>query len=261
MTREYNSKLAAGQGILEETRLLFNLWEQGMNQEALFDKALQSGRFPSVSARRLQNMIYLAFAPRFLDCPEVIPWLTKLEPVVLRTTFDQLLYIYATRANHVLADFIRDIYWPAYAAGRHTLSNEDAREFVRNANAEGLTKQKWSASTERRVSSYLTGTCADFGLLESGRKISREIRPIRLYPTTAVYLAYDLHFQGVGDNALLSHNDWRLFGLDRADVVDELQRMALQKWIILQTAVGIPRIDWLYDSMEKVIDVIIEREL
>lgn len=261
MKEKYNSKLAAGQGLLEESRLLFNLWQEGMDQESLFNKALQSGRFPNVSARRLQNMVYMAFAPRFLGCPEIIPQLIRLEKAVPHTTFDQILYLYTARANHIFADFVRDVYWPAYGAGRQTVSNEEAREFVRNANAEGLTKQTWSASTERRVASYLTGTCADFGLLEGGRKLSRELRPFRLQPITAVYLAYDLHFQGVGDNTLLTHDEWQLFGLERADVLAELQRMALQKWIVLQTAAGIPRIDWLYNSMEEVIDVIIERKI
>jgi hypothetical protein len=261
MTEKYNSKLAAGQGLLEESRLLFDLWEEGMDHNALFQKALQSGHFPTVSAKRLQNLVYKAFAPRFLDCPEVIPQLMKLNGAIPRAALDQILYLYTARANHVFADFVREVYWPAYAAGGHLISNEDAREFVHNANVDGLTKEPWSASTERRVASYLTGTCADFGLLEGGRKIKREIRPIRLQPTTAVYLAYDLHFQEVGDNTLLFHKDWRLFGLDRDDVLDELQRMALQKWLIVQTAAGIPRIDWLYDSMEEVIDVIIERKI
>jgi hypothetical protein len=111
------------------------------------------------------------------------------------------------------------------------------------------------------VARYLLSYCADFGLVEQTRKQQREIHPIRIRPTTTVYLAYDLHFQGVGDNALLTHRDWALFGLERADVLEELRRMALQKWIILQTAAGIMRIDWLYDSMEEVIDAIVEREI
>lgn len=261
MSKTYNSKLAAGQGLLEESRLLFTMWEEGMDHEALFEKALQSGRFPTVSARRLQNMVFLAFAPRFLERQEIIPRLTALEQTLPRTTFDQLLYLYTARGNDIFADFVRQVYWPAYAAGRETLSNEEAREFVRNANAQGLTKQPWTESTEQRVGSYLTGTCADFGLLENGRKLKREIQPIRIQPITSIYLAYDLHFQGVGDNALLTHEDWGLFGLERADVLEELRRMALQKWIILQTAAGITRIDWLYDSMEDVIDGIVEREI
>jgi hypothetical protein len=261
MSEKYNTNLQAGQGLLEETRLLFTMWKEGMDKEALFDKALQSGHFPTISARRLKNIVYLAFAPRVLDTPEVIPWLMRLEQAVPRPTFDQLLYIYTARANRVFADFVREVYWPAYAAGRQTLSNEDARAFVDRANAEGLTQQPWAASTERRVASYLTGTAADFSLLEGGRKVKREIRPIRIRATTSVYLAYDLHFHGVGDNALLTHQDWALFGLERADVLEELRRMALQKWVIVQSAANVTTIDWLYDSMEDVIDGIVEREV
>ena len=190
MTEKYNSKLAAGQGLLDESRLLFSLWKEGMDQEALFNAALESGRFPSISARRLQNMVYLAFAPRFLDDKEIIPRLRRLEAALPRSVFDQLLYIYTARANHIFGDFVTDVYWSAYAAGRLTLSNEDAREFVSSAHAEGLTKEPWATSTERRVASYLTGTCGDFGLLENGRKRKRESRRSRIKPMKNQKLAY-----------------------------------------------------------------------
>jgi hypothetical protein len=261
MSRKYNSKLKAGRGIVAESRLLFSLYEKGMSKEDLFDTALTSGLFPTISARRLKNIIYLAFEPRFMADETVILHLKSLDRVLPHSEFQQLLFLYACRASPILGDFVRDVYWPAYAAGRRSVSNDEAREFVDIAVAEGRTVDNWSDTTRRHVASALPGTCADFGLLEGGRKLKREIRPLRIRPTTSVYLAYDLHFQGLGDNTLLFHKDWRLFGLDRDDVLDELQRMALQKWIIAQTAVGIPRIDWLYDSMEKVIDVIIEREL
>jgi hypothetical protein len=42
-------------------------------------------------------------------------------------------------------------------------------------------------------------------------------------------LAYDLKFSGLGDNQIVSHPDWSLFGLEQADVKDQLKRMSLQK--------------------------------
>jgi uncharacterized iron-regulated membrane protein len=51
-----------------------------------------------------------------------------------------------------------------------------APEFVIQANHDGRTSIAWSETTIRRVSSYLTGCCADFGLLESGAKSVRRFR-------------------------------------------------------------------------------------
>jgi hypothetical protein len=43
----------------------------------------------------------------------------------------------------------------------------------------------------------------------------------------AAYLAYELHFSGLGDNALLTHEDWQLFGLAREDALEEIKRLSL----------------------------------
>ena len=81
------------------------------------------------------------------------------------------------------------------------------------------------------MASYLTGCCADYGLLESGQKSARKILPFLLESTVAVYLAYDLHSAGLGDNSIISHPDWGLFGLDRKAVRDELKRVSLHGYL------------------------------
>lgn len=116
----------------------------------------------------------------------------------------------------------------------------------------------WSESTVRRVAGYLTGCCADYGMLEHGQKSSRKIIPFHIAPKVAAYLAYDLHFAGLGDNAVLAHEDWALYGLNRFDVLDEIKRLSLKGLLIAQAASDVARISWKYQSMEAVCDVIAE---
>jgi hypothetical protein len=59
----------------------------------------------------------------------------------------------------------------------------------------------------KNVASYLTGCCAEYGLLERGHKSARKILPFLLESMVTVYLAYDLHSNGLGDNTVLSHPD------------------------------------------------------
>ena len=68
MTEErfYTTQLQAGLGLIEETRLLLDLYEPEMSTRDLFNKALESGLFPRVSARRLDNIVRECFAPRYL---------------------------------------------------------------------------------------------------------------------------------------------------------------------------------------------------
>lgn len=251
----YTTQLGAGLGVIEETRILLELWETGMNASQLFQYALDSGSFPNMSARRLRNLISECFAPRYLvanNYPAVI--LKKLVPFLTLTEFTQLLFLFTCRANLILVDFVREVYWYRYSSGHEDISNEDTRDFIIKAIQQGKTVKYWSDNMIERVAGYLTKCCADFGMLEPGIKKARKIIPYRVEPKVAAFLAYDLHFSGVGDNAMIAHVDWELYGMEREDVFDELKRLALKRFFIVQTAGNVIRIGWSYKNWEELTD-------
>jgi hypothetical protein len=258
--KEYTTQLGAGLGLLAETHALLELWQADMDVMALYQAALQSGRFPTVSARRLRNIVVEGFAPRYLmhnGLPARL--LHKLLPALSTAALTQLLLLYTCRAHPILADFVCAVYWERYSAGHTSIANTEALAFVTQAVRDGKTRRPWSANTIKNVASYLTGCCADYGLLEHGRKSVRPMRPFLLDSTVAVYLAYDLHSAGLGDNAVLSHPDWRLFGLDRHVVRDELKRVALHGYLLIQIAGESMRIGWHYPGLEELTDVLAHR--
>jgi len=263
MTSEkYTTQLQAGLGMVEETQVLLDLWQEGMNVPELQKVALQAGQFPKISARRLRNVVAECFAPRYLrDAAAPAILLKKLKSALSRREFEQLLFLYTCRANLILYDFVREVYWHIYGSGRNTIAYEDARNFVKRANQEGQTTQPWSEATITRVAGYLNGACADFGLLERSSKSERQILPYRLEPQVALLLAYDLHSSGLGDNSVLAHEDWGLFGMDRQDALDELKQLSLQGWLIIQSAGNVTRIDWQHKNMEELANVLVAREL
>ena len=254
--RYYTTQLQAGLGLLEETRQLLQIYQPGMSASQLYEAALASGRFPLVTARRLRNIVAECFAPRYMRDPCVA---TRLNSLVDRFTvaeLNQLLFIYTARANLVLADFVREVYWARYSAGRNDLQLEDARIFVANSVREGKTQKPWSEITIKRISSYLMGCCADYGLLTTTGRNQRSIAAYRILPKVAAYLAYDLKFSGLGDNQIVSSSDWDLFGLECTDVRDQLKRLSLQGLLIFQAASDVVHIGWTYKNMEELIDVI-----
>ncbi|MBK1645200.1 hypothetical protein CKO25_11205 [Thiocapsa imhoffii] len=257
--RRYTTQLAAGGGVIEETKSLLELWSPGMRSGELYSIALASGRFPTMSARRLRNLVAECFAPRYLIA-EGAParQLKALASTWPNVDLSQLFLIYSSRANLILADFIRELYWPSYESGATTLSNPHARVFVERAIDDGKTIKRWSDKTVERIAGYLTACCADFGLLEAGRRSTRRFLPYRITPPVAAYLAYDLHLAGVGDNALLSHPDWALFGLTREEVLDRLKRLARHGLMIVQSAGEVVRISWTHPTLETLCDVLTE---
>jgi hypothetical protein len=254
--RYYTTQLQAGLGLLEETRQLLQVYQPGMSASQLYEAALASGRFPLVTARRLRNIVAECFAPRYMRDPLVAARLKSLVDRFTAAELNQLLFIYTARANLVLADFVREVYWARYSAGRNDLQLEDARTFVANSVREGKTQKPWSETTIKRISSYLMGCCADYGLLTTTGRNQRSIAAYRILPKVAAYLAYDLKFSGLGDNQIVSSSDWDLFGLERADVRDQLKRLSLQGLLIFQAASDVVHIGWTYKSMEELIDVI-----
>ena len=64
--KPYTTQLQAGLGLVNETKTLLDLWSPGMSAVQLHQVALESGRFPTVTARRLRNIVVECFAPRYL---------------------------------------------------------------------------------------------------------------------------------------------------------------------------------------------------
>ncbi|MHB1705289.1 MAG: BrxA family protein [Acidithiobacillus sp.] len=253
----YTSQLGAGLGLVNETKTLLDLWSFGMSANQLHQVALESGRFPTVTARRLRNIVVECFAPRYLvDGGAPAAHLKRLSASISTADLTQLMLVFTSRANPILGDFVRQVYWARYAGGYAQITNEDARAFVERAIDDGLTTKRWSESMVQNVSGYLTGCCADYGMLERGRRTSRRILPFRISPSVAAYLAYELHFSGVGDNALLTHEDWQLFGLAREDVLEEIKRLSLKGLLIVQAAGDVIRISWKQQDMEALCDVL-----
>lgn len=256
-SKPYTTQLQAGLGLVDETKTLLELWTPGTTATRLYERALESGRFPTVAARRLRNIVLECFAPRYLtDGGVAASHLKRLVGRIATNDLTQLLLVFTSRANPILADFVRQVYWARYAGGYTHVTTDDARAFVERGIDDGLTLKRWSETTVRRVSAYLTGCCADYGLLERGLRSSRRILPMRMSPVAAAYLAYELHLAGLGDNALLSHADWKLFGLEREDVLEEIKRLSLKGLLIVQAAGDAIRISWKYQDMEALCDVL-----
>ncbi|WP_206611794.1 BrxA family protein [Acidithiobacillus sulfuriphilus] len=255
--KHYTTQLGAGLGLVNETKTLLDLWSPGMSVNQLYQVALESGRLPSVAARRLRNIVVECFAPRYLVAGGgPAAHLKRLFATIPTADLAQLMLIYTSRANPILGDFVRQVYWARYTSGYGQITNDDARAFVERSIDDGKTSKRWAEKTVKNVAGYLTGCCTDYGLLERGHKSVRKFIPFRISPLVAAYLAYELHLGGIGDNAQLTHEDWQLFGLAREDVLEEIKRLSLKGLLIVQAAGDVIRISWKQQDMEALCDVL-----
>ena len=62
----YDSNLAMGLGLIEETKILLRIWSPQLDAIGLYERALASGLLPNVTAYRLRNIVVRCFSPRYL---------------------------------------------------------------------------------------------------------------------------------------------------------------------------------------------------
>lgn len=253
----YDTNLAMGLGLIDETKALLKAWHPSMDAQALYQEVLTTGILSEVSAYRLRNIVVRCFGNRFLvGDANPAALLKRLLPFLSFSEVAQLLFLYTCRANPILADFVREVYWAGYSSGAKVVTKERAEEFIRRAIDDNKTPSRWAEGQIERVGRYLTGCCSDFGLLGHHSSGGRLILPFRIEPKVFSFLAYDLHFAAIGDNALLTHPDWQLFGLERGDVLEEMKRLSLQGQVIIQAAGDVIRISWKQQTMEELCDVL-----
>jgi len=247
--------------MIDETIGLLRLWERGDSPSKLSEKAIQRGLFSRTTARRARNIVEEMFAPRYL-LAQGRP-AAALKPLVEKNLpgddLIQLFFLHTARAQSIFGDFVTEVYWPRYSAAASGLTRAEAEAFVYRALDNGNMRKRWSESTIRRVSGYLLGCCGDFGLTDSGGRGERAIRRFAMRSRTALYLAHDLHFSGVTDQALPQHPDWRLYGLETPEVLKQLRSLAHNGHFIIQAAADLVQIAWKYPSMEECVRAIAQR--
>ncbi len=247
----YTTQLQAGLGMIPETLDLLRLWEPGMIPARLAERVIEEGLFSRTTARRARNLAVEMFAPRYLS-PNGQP-AEQLKYLLDHRFSDeamvQLFFLYTSRAQRILRDFVVEVYWVKYGGGATSVTRIDAERFVLRSLDEGRMAQRWSESTIKRVSGYLLGCCSDFGLLAETAQADRPIQRFAIREAVALYLAYDLHFNGAGDKAIVAHPDWQLFGLESGDVLNKMKLLAQNGHFLVQSSGELVQISWKHQNM------------
>lgn len=244
--------------MVDETLGLLRVVRPGDTPTRLAERVVAQGLFARTTARRARNIVVEMFSPRFLvhgDQPAC--WLQSLQAANTPTEdLAQLFFLHTARAQAIFADFILQVYWPRYSAGAQVIHRSEAETFIRRALDAGRMRKRWTNSTISRVSAYLLGCAADFGLLEGSGRTHRPIRHFSIRPRVALYLAYELHFAGATDMSLIHHRDWQLFGLAPQEVLAQAKRLANDGHWLVQSSADLIQLSWKYRSMEEALRAI-----
>jgi hypothetical protein len=229
-----------------------------MDSTQLVNQSLESSALQRATAKRVKDIIKEVFVGRYLtDNARPAKQLKSiLDNAKAVRWIPQLFLVYTARANAILHDFICKVYWARYASGAPYITKQDALTFLDEAVGSGHIPKRWSESMMSRVSSYLLGCLADFDLIGPDQGGKREIRRFAIVKPALLYIIHDIHFSGYNDNSILAHADWCLFGLDKRNILQEIERLSFDGHFIMQYAGDLLRISWKYKSMEECINAL-----
>jgi bacteriophage exclusion system BrxA-like protein len=253
----YTQALSKGGALLAETRILVQAWHPGEPNAAFAERVLREDLLGRATARRVLDIVRV-FTLRFLT-PSDVP-ARHLRRLVVndasRQIFNDVVFYYTALQDDLLRDFILLHYWPAVREGRLTISNQDVRHLILEAERDGRIRTPWSAVIKRDMAGRVLIALTDFGLLRPLKPAKREVIPYRPDDGTVVFMAYLLHENGTTDASLAENSAWALFGLQAEDVWNRLEVLAGDGWFIIQRAGQVVRITWNYQSVEDAVHAI-----
>jgi hypothetical protein len=259
-TVTYTEALSRGGVRLGEMRALARAWQAGETTAAFAERVRADDVLGKATARTVHDYVW-TFNHRFAT-PSDRParHLRRLaDPAAPRQVFDDVTFHYIAARDHLLRDFSLLRYWPAAREGRLSLSVDEARQFIWEAERDGRIQRPWSASVQKDMPARVLNALSDFSLLGHLRAGRRPFLAYRPADGTLVYLAHLLHDDGVTDASLAEHPAWALFGLERPDVWNRLDLLAGDGWFILQRAGQVVRLTWKYRNADEVVDALAGR--
>lgn len=253
----YTIAISKGSALLNEMKSLLRAWTPGESLKEFSERVVQEDVLGKTTAQRAKDVVRRVFANRFL-VPDQAPakYLHRLlEGNKSGQVFSDLCLLYSSRNDALLRDVIVSVYWPAVAEGQLFISPKEVVQFFRKAEEQGRIPHPWSEPVKIKVARGLLRALAEYGLIREVQR-QREIVMYRPADETIVFLAYELHFRGLSDAALVGHGDWNLFGLKERDVIAAMDRLGGEGWWLAQAAGSVVRVSWKYNQMEEVLDAL-----
>lgn len=253
----YTQALAKGGALLPETRALLQAWQPDEPYAVFAERVLREDVLGRATAHRVKDILRV-FNRRYL-VPSDVP-ARRLKRLIsfpaTRQMFSDLVFFYTAQQDDLLRDFTISRYWPAVREGRLTITNQEVRGLIWEAEQDGRIPTPWSAEIKRDMAGRVMITLTDFGLLQELKPARREVTPYRPSDGTLLYVAHLLHWAGITDASLAEHETWALYGLEPRDVWNRLDALGGEGWFILQRAGEVVRIAWKYGTLDEVVDVI-----
>lgn len=213
-TGSYVPLNASKAGLLDETRQYLLTYAR-LGDIAATRRALIDGGLPQ-RARETRLTIVTVIQQRLLRWSPpawVLDDLVTFAHDTYQPSLSAALLLHVVRQDALLYDFVLQLVAPRWESGEHTLVRADVQRFLDQALPAHPEIAGWSHATRQKLAGNVLSILRDYGLLR-GREVKQIIEPLAP-PPVVDHLLRLLHAEGVRDEALITHPDWRIWLWDQ----------------------------------------------
>jgi len=227
---KYSSTNLLRGAMIHEMFLIFSESLHDTDKKYLMNRVMTDNIVHKNSYYTREN-VWRIFDQRYLSCPTwvVVDIASMTNHGERSPDFRSLTYLYFAFRERMAYDIVTEIIWVQWRDKKTAFELQTVEDYiVSRQNAIPAIKQ-WSETTVKKCAQSILASLRDFGILRG--KVNKSIQRPTISLETAYHLLCILIAEGYEGNTLIAAKDWRLFLWNEIDVIDALNKMAIQKWI------------------------------
>ncbi len=251
----YTSNLSSKGALVDESLAVLREIDGGYSLDEVRERTLEQDLLQKTTQATRQTVWKKVYGRYLTDQDLVAPLAQMVTHSHHASTSRLVLFYEFCRSEPLLHDTVLQCVYPRYLDGFSGVSKSDVQTFFDELVLGHPEITDWSPQTRDKVVSNILSILRDFGLLEGTQRktFARLYVPLPAF----VYVLYRLRDQALTSApAAVNAETWRLFLLEREDVIDLLEESTAEGHCTFKHQADVMDLDWTYPTLEACVEAL-----
>lgn len=250
----YTSWLSTTASLLEETKRVLNLINQGASIEDAREQVVVENLLGKHTRKRREN-VWQSIHRRYISGRSE-EFIRLLAYVVVSPLIEQakrqILFYELAMSDRLVYDLTVGCLYKLYHEGRSLATKADIHNWFDSAADLHPELKKWSEHTRENIAQTYLALVKDFGML-SGRVTKSFVKPFVPAPSF-LWILYRLRDDGLTTKGIIRAKDFHLLLMDQSDVIHIANECARSGYLNFQAAGDIYDLEFIYEDLSEAIN-------